>query len=305
MTEETLFIHPSNSPLGNNAIINLNTKFPHRETLSILGGFMLGSGVFRGNPHLYIGDYLINKKKVKIGITLTYDGFNYTNQNEIQLLIDNNNDGLFSEDEVHESAFPLSIGDDAFIMNKVFFKNDNLYINLIHSDKNVENPTSGFPIPDFELTTVKDGKTYNISEFIGDILVLNFWGISCMPCRMEIPYLNELKRDFDNHSFFNFDASTMTVDDLDSMIPYKVRFLALAPYDSKENINKFTTEEISFEYEQFIISKDAMDIMNFNSIPYNMIVDKNGIIQIITSGFGPGAEKELIIKLKNKIEGRE
>lgn len=304
-SEKIYFIHPSNTPLGKSGIINLDNKFPKRETLSILGGFMLEMDVFRGNPHIYAGEFSTAVDKIEIGVSLTYDGFDYTDPDDIQIFVDADKDGLFSEDELRKTKTAFSVSGKAYKLNRLFTKDEKLVIDLLPSDDNIKIPVTGFPLPEFKLTSVKNGNTYRISEIIGDILVLNFWGISCMPCRMEIPYLNKLKKDFDNHTFFEFDVNTMTVDNLDSMIPYKARFIALAPYDSLENIRKFTTEELPFEYEQFIISEETMEILNLKSIPYNLVVDENGVIQLITSGFGPGAEEQLITKLKNKIEGRE
>ena len=47
--------------------------------------------------------------------------------------------------------------------------------------------------PDFELNSMdEDKKKYRLSDFKGNVVILNFWATWCGPCRMEIPDFNEL-----------------------------------------------------------------------------------------------------------------
>ena len=47
---------------------------------------------------------------------------------------------------------------------------------------------------DFSLTGF-DGKTYSLSALRGSVVLLNFWGTSCMPCRQEMPDMEKLHRE--------------------------------------------------------------------------------------------------------------
>ena len=40
-----------------------------------------------------------------------------------------------------------------------------------------------------------DGNSIELSDYSGEIVVLNFWASWCPPCRMEMPDLNELDRE--------------------------------------------------------------------------------------------------------------
>jgi peroxiredoxin len=51
--------------------------------------------------------------------------------------------------------------------------------------------------------TVKDiaGKDVRLSQYKGQVVLLNFWATWCRPCRFEIPSLNTLYRDYQERGF--------------------------------------------------------------------------------------------------------
>ena len=56
------------------------------------------------------------------------------------------------------------------------------------------------PAPDVELKTT-DGKPLRLSDLRGQVVLLNFWATWCVPCRSEIPGLNEMERDLSARGF--------------------------------------------------------------------------------------------------------
>jgi len=55
-------------------------------------------------------------------------------------------------------------------------------------------PAPGKPAPDFQLQSL-DGQTISLSELRGRPVLINFWAIWCGPCRMEMPFLQEIYED--------------------------------------------------------------------------------------------------------------
>ena len=54
-----------------------------------------------------------------------------------------------------------------------------------------QNPWIGKPAPDFQLST-PDGQPVSLSHLKGKPVLINFWATWCGPCRMEMPYLQQV-----------------------------------------------------------------------------------------------------------------
>jgi len=73
---------------------------------------------------------------------------------------------------------------------------------LVHSPANAGANSNGdrfvgAPAPDFQLAVLdtKD-KTLKLSDFKGKAVVVNFWATWCEPCKVEMPWLVELKKQY-------------------------------------------------------------------------------------------------------------
>ena len=51
--------------------------------------------------------------------------------------------------------------------------------------------TAGNLVPDFQLQGL-DGENVSLSSLRGKPIMLNFWATWCGPCRMEMPYIQEV-----------------------------------------------------------------------------------------------------------------
>ena len=54
--------------------------------------------------------------------------------------------------------------------------------------------------PDFELQDL-NGKTVRLKDFRGKAVALNFWATWCVPCKTEMPWLNEFQKQYGKEGF--------------------------------------------------------------------------------------------------------
>jgi len=68
-----------------------------------------------------------------------------------------------------------------------------LYFGFIHKkeDEQVSAPSQEIQLPDFTFRSL-DGKVYRLSDFKGNVVLLNFWASWCPPCREEMPIFVEV-----------------------------------------------------------------------------------------------------------------
>jgi cytochrome c biogenesis protein CcmG/thiol:disulfide interchange protein DsbE len=72
--------------------------------------------------------------------------------------------------------------------------------------------------PDFALKDA-NGKTVKLSDYAGQVVLLNFWATWCGPCKMEIPWFVEFEKKHRDRGFAVLGVS-MDEDGWDSVKPY-------------------------------------------------------------------------------------
>lgn len=65
----------------------------------------------------------------------------------------------------------------------------------------------GLPAPHFRLWTL-DGRVVSLSDYQGKVVFLNFWATWCGPCRVEMPSMEQLYREFGRQDFEILAVST-------------------------------------------------------------------------------------------------
>lgn len=82
----------------------------------------------------------------------------------------------------------------------------------------------GAPAPDFTFTLVGSQQTGSLSDYRGDVVLINFWATWCAPCLEELPALNELQTKYaeDGLTVLTIsDESSATLVDFEKDLPLK------------------------------------------------------------------------------------
>lgn len=114
---------------------------------------------------------------------------------------------------------------------------------------------SGKAIHFVDMTDI-NGKKIKAGSLAGKIVVMNFWSISCAPCRYEIPQLSKIADDYKNNN--------------------EIVFIAIAP-DSVIALKKFLKGN-AFNYRMMGDGKKLFDDYGTNEYSLSLVINKEGTI---------------------------
>ena len=121
-----------------------------------------------------------------------------------------------------------------------------------------QNPVSNIR-PLFKLKDI-EGKTRDVKEWDGQVLMVNFWATWCPPCRKEIPAFIELQEKYKDKGF-------------------KIIGIAL---DEKQAVIDFT-DPMGINYPVLLANQEGMPLTiaygnRLGVLPFTVIVDRKGNI---------------------------
>src|ERR1035437_9836029 len=93
-------------------------------------------------------------------------------------------------------------------------------------------PLLGKPAPPFTLEDLS-GEKRSLASFKGKAVLINFWATWCAPCKIETPWLIELRNQY---AAQGFEVLGISADDLDRSDPFKLR-------EDKHQIARFVQQE--------------------------------------------------------------
>lgn len=132
--------------------------------------------------------------------------------------------------------------------------------------------TAGQEAPDFELETF-DGPTLRLSDFRGQVVVLNFWASWCRPCEEEAAELESIWRDYRSRG--------VTVLGIDYMDTRASALAYLNRYDITYPNGPDRGDRISRAY-------------GLSGVPETLVIDRDGSIVGLPVGDSAGRTDRLV-----------
>lgn len=135
----------------------------------------------------------------------------------------------------------------------------------------------GGAAPNFTLKS-SSGKNLRLSEYRGEVVMINFWATWCGPCRQEMPVLDELYRQYRKVGF---------------------TLLGVNIDDQAAGAKKFA-QRLKIGYPiLFDNAKAVSRLYDIDAMPTTVLVDRDGKVRYLHRGYLPGFEK----KYEQQIRG--
>jgi peroxiredoxin len=139
--------------------------------------------------------------------------------------------------------------------------------------------SSSAPAPDFALEA-RGGKTINLSQYKGQVVMINFWATWCGPCRQEMPLLESIYKKYNKMGFtllgVNVEPDSKPAEEWLKQTP--VSFPVLFDKESK-----------------------VSTLYKVSGMPSTVIVDRKGNVRVIHRGYKPGDENEYLNSIRTLV----
>jgi peroxiredoxin len=134
----------------------------------------------------------------------------------------------------------------------------------------------GQPAPDFALKS-STGENLRLSEYRGDVVMINFWATWCGPCRQEMPLLDEL---YTRYERVGFNLLGVNIDD-----------------DSRRAMQMIDDLGVNFPV-LFDSRKEVSKLYEVEAMPVTVLVDREGNVRYVHHGYKPGYEDKYLDQIR-------
>ena len=139
---------------------------------------------------------------------------------------------------------------------------------------------AGQPAPDFALKSI-DGVNLRLSEFRGEVVMINFWATWCGPCRQEMPLLDELHQRYQK---VGFRLLGINIDDDRRSATKMVRVLKVGfPVLMDER-------------------KEVSRLYDVDAMPATLLIDRSGIVRYVHHGYRSGYEQSYVDEIRELLK---
>jgi len=142
-------------------------------------------------------------------------------------------------------------------------------------------PQVGFMAPDFTIPDMQ-GNPVTLSNLRGQPVLVNIWATWCLPCRAEMPAMQQAYLDYQDQGFTILAVNSTTQDD---------------PYDVAAFVSEYG---LSFPI-LFDETGAVVEAYRVRALPTSFFIDENGLIMEIVVG-GPMSEALLRTRIENLID---
>jgi peroxiredoxin len=138
---------------------------------------------------------------------------------------------------------------------------------------------TGQSAPDFALKS-SSGENLRLSEYRGDVVLVNFWATWCGPCRQEMPLLDQM---YTKYERVGFSLLGVNIDE-----------------NSSKAMNMVSELGVSFPV-LFDTRKEVSKLYEVDAMPVTVIIDREGTVRYVHHGYKPGYEQMYLDQIKSLL----
>ena len=135
------------------------------------------------------------------------------------------------------------------------------------------------PATEFSLTSLT-GQPVALSQFKGNVVLVNFWATWCGPCQQEMPLLDQMYKKYKPAGF------TLLGVNVDKEVPAVKELLARKPVSFPVLLDPENAVSRAYKVAD---------------MPSSVIIDRKGIVRYIHRGYRPGDENEYQDRIRQLI----
>ena len=154
-----------------------------------------------------------------------------------------------------------------------------IFLGIIAASSLAASDLAGQVAPDFALKS-STGENLRLSEYRGDVVMINFWATWCGPCRQEMPLLNDL---FNRYQRVGFSLLGVNIDD-----------------DSRRAMQMVEDLGVDFPI-LFDETKAVSKLYQVEAMPVTVIVDREGTVRYVHHGYKPGYEDQYLTEIRTLL----
>jgi len=154
-----------------------------------------------------------------------------------------------------------------------------LLVSVVAATSLASSGLEGQVAPDFALKS-SSGENMRLSEFRGDVVMINFWATWCGPCRQEMPLLDEL---YTRYERVGFNLLGVNIDD-----------------DSRRAMQMIEELGVNFPV-LFDARKEVSKLYEVEAMPVTVLVDRDGNVRYVHHGYKPGYEEKYLDQVRSLL----
>ncbi len=138
---------------------------------------------------------------------------------------------------------------------------------------------NGQEAPDFVLKTL-DQNNLRLSEFRGQVVLINFWASWCGACRQAMPAFNDI------HEKYQRAGLVMLSVNLDDETHRAVHF----------------AQSLKIRYPVLLDERKTVGrLYQVETMPLTVLIDREGVVRLVHVGYNAGDERKFVVPLRSLL----